>query len=151
DAEENSHDGFSRGHQSEGMRTAQVERRNHRMPLWKRARRIFLLAAAVCLIAAATSYLPAITAKHNVGLGVTSVEWLRQNGGNSIVSELENWYYSLEAPEKGGPALTSLPKVGLVSGRLGAKADAYRPPNIPALIHPALPGEGVWKKAAAGA
>ena len=37
---------------------------------------------------------------HNVGLGVASVEWLRQNGGNSLVSEIENTYYTLTAPRK---------------------------------------------------
>lgn len=50
-----------------------------------------------------------------VGLGVSSVEWLRENGGNSLASAIENRYYSLEAPEKGGPALTSLPQVGVTS------------------------------------
>jgi len=110
-----------------------------------------LLAAIACLIAAATSYVPAMSAKHNVGLGVSSVEWLRQNGGNPIVSEIENWYYELNAPAKGGPALTSLPKVGVSSDGEGSKAKVYRPPNVAPLIHPALAGEGVWKKAAAKA
>ncbi len=133
------------------MGSARIERRNQRIPLWKRARRILLLAAIACLLAAATSYLPAMSASRNVGLGVSSVEWLRQNGGNSIVSEIENWYYTLEAPEKGGPALTSLPKVGVNGDGGGSEPTAYRPPNVAPLIHPALPGEGVWKKAAAGA
>jgi hypothetical protein len=133
------------------MGSARIERRYQRIPLWKRARRILLLASIACLLAAATSYLPAMSATRNVGLGVSSVEWLRQNGGNSIVSEIENWYYSLEAPEKGGPALTSLPKVGVTSEGEDSQAKAYRPPNMAPLIHPALPGEGVWKKAAAKA
>lgn len=110
-----------------------------------------MLAALACLIAAATSYGPAMSAKHNVGLGVSSVEWLRQNGGNSIVSEIENWYYELNAPEKGGAALTSLPRVGVTSQSEGSDAKVYRPPNVVPLIHPALAGEGVWKKAAAKA
>jgi hypothetical protein len=92
--------------------------------------------------------------KHNVGVGITSVEWLRQNGGNSLVSEIENWYYSLNAPEKGGPALKSLPQVGTgVAGEPEAGASEvahrYRPPDVKPLIHPPLPGEGVWKKAGA--
>ena len=49
----------------------------------------------------------------NIGLGVASVEWLRANGGNPLVSEVENEYYTLTAPAKGGPALTSLPQVGV--------------------------------------
>jgi hypothetical protein len=133
------------------MRPARKGRRYPAIPFWRRARRIFLLASIACLIAAATSYLPAMGEKHNVGLGVSSAEWLRQNGGNSIVSEIENWYYSFEAPEKGGPALTSLPKVGVTREGEASRAGAYRPPNVAPLIHPALPGEGIWKKAAAKA
>jgi hypothetical protein len=91
---------------------------------------------------------------HNVGLGVSSVEWLRQHGGNSIVSEIENEYYTLTAPEKGGPALRSLPQVGVATAGDNEQSEVeagYRPPNVVPLIHPALPGEGIWKKAAANA
>jgi hypothetical protein len=136
------------------MAVALRERRPPRIPLWRRARRILLLSSVACLVAAAFSYLPAMGRKHNVGLGVTSVEWLRQNGGNSLVSEIENWYYTLTAPEKGGAPLLSLPQVGVTStreGREGRSAARYAPPNVKPLIHPALPGEGVWKKAAARA
>jgi len=90
--------------------------------------------------------------KHNVGLGVSSVEWLRHNGGNALVSEVENAYYTLNAPSKGGPPLKSLPRVGVAASGSGSGSGtaAYRPSNVEALIHPALPGEGVWKKAGAG-
>jgi hypothetical protein len=134
------------------MPSARSERRYPSVPFWHRARRIFLLAAIACLIPAGISYVTAMGEKHNVGLGVSSVEWLRQNGGNSLVSQIENWYYTLTAPEKGGPPLRSLPQVGVVAdGGPGAGARAYRPPNLKPLIQPALPGEGVWKKAAADA
>jgi hypothetical protein len=92
-----------------------------------------------------------MSAKHNVGLGVSSVEWLRRNGGNSLVSEVENAYYTLNAPAKGGPPLKSLPQVGVGGGAEGSSiATSYRPPNIRPLVRPPLPGEGVWKKAGAG-
>jgi hypothetical protein len=136
------------------MPSARSERRHQPIPFWRRARRIFLLAAIACLIPAAISYVQAMGEKHNVGLGVRSVEWLRQNGGNSLVSEIENWYYTLNAPEKGGPGLRSLPQVGVASAGEGAhgRADgAYQPPDVKPLIQPALPGEGVWEKAAAKA
>jgi hypothetical protein len=92
--------------------------------------------------------------KHNVGLGVSSVEWLRQHGGNSLVSQIENWYYTLTAPEKGGPALRSLPQVGAADNRgsgESAPRSLYRPPRVAPIIHPALRGEGIWKPAAKGA
>jgi hypothetical protein len=134
------------------MAPARTERRYAPIPFWRRARRILLLAAIACLVPAGISYLQAMGEKHNVGLGVSSVEWLRRNGGNSLVSQIENWYYTLNAPEKGGAPLRSLPRVGIASaaeGHEGGGARAYRPANVKPLIHPALPGEGVWKKAGA--
>jgi Phosphodiester glycosidase len=138
------------------MPSARAERRRESIPFWRRVRRIFLLAAIACMVPAAISWVGAMGEKHNVGLGVSSVEWLRQNGGNSIVSEIENFYYTLTAPEKGGPPLRSLPQVGIAAasgeGSEGeAPKRAYRPPPIKPVIHPALPGEGVWKPAGAGA
>jgi len=129
-------------------------RQARRLPAWRRARRVLLLACCICLIPAGVSWVNALSAPRNVGLGVASVEWLRQNGGNSLVSEIENQYYTLTAPSKGGAPLRSLPQVGVAaaggSGQ-GAVEAGYRPANVVPLIHPALPGEGVWKKAAANA
>jgi Phosphodiester glycosidase len=137
------------------MSAARAGRRRETVPLRRRVRRIFLLAAIACLIPTAISYLGTVVGgRHNVGLGVSSVEWLRQNGGNALVSEIENEYYTLTEPSKGGPALTSLPQVGVAADTGGSTEGAakghYRPPDVVPLIHPALPGEGVWKKAGEG-
>lgn len=133
------------------MPNAPRERHYPSIPFWRRARRILLLAAIACLIPTGVSYVSAMTEKHNVGLGVSSVEWLRQNGGNALVSEIENWYYTLNAPEKGGAPLHSLPQVGIASANTTSPKKAYKPPRVTPIVHPALPGEGVWKPAAAGA
>src|SRR4029077_3583948 len=136
------------------MPRARSERRYVPIPFWRRVRRIFLLAAIACLIPAGVSYVGAMAEKHNVGLGVTSVEWLRQHGGNALVSQIESWYYTLTAPAKGGPPLRSLPRVGVVAKAPGsgeAQEPVYRPPRVTPIIHPALPGEGVWKPAGKGA
>jgi hypothetical protein len=111
------------------------------------------MATAICLVPAAVSYVGDATEPHNVGFGVASVEWMRAHGGNAIVSQIENWYYTLTAPSKGGPPLRSLPQVGIAAAAAGAQATGrpYRPPPIEPLIHPALPGEGVWRPAAAHA
>ena len=119
------------------MPSARSERRPAPIPLWRRARRILLLAAIACLIPAGISYVSAMGQAHNVGLGVASVEWLRQHGGNSLVSEIENTYYTLTAPSKGGPALKALPQVGVATDPgQGSEAEAegpspiyYRPPT----------------------
>jgi hypothetical protein len=140
------------------MPSARAEQRREGVPFWRRLRRIFLLAAIACLIPVAVSWIGAMTEKHNVGIGVSTVEWMRQNGGNEVVSEIENEYYTLTAPSKGGPALKSLPQVGVAADSAKAAEEEaegktptyYRPPNVKPLIHPALPGEGVWKKAGKG-
>lgn len=108
-----------------------------------------LLVAAIALVPTGVSYLRDVTRRHNVSLGVVTVEWMRAHGGNGIVSQIEDWYYTVNAPQKGGSALHALPQVGVAgaSGRLGA----YRPQRVTPIIQPSLPGEGVWRAAGAGA
>jgi hypothetical protein len=129
-------------------------RPTRRVPAWRRARRVALFACLFCLGAAALSWVPAMGGKRNIGVSVASVEWLRSHGGNPIVSEIENWYYQLNEPEKGGPALQSLPQVGVAAAGEGGEGEesakaAYLPPDVNPLIHPELRGEGVWQKAGA--
>jgi hypothetical protein len=124
-------------------------RQSYRIAPWRRLRRVVLLATAICLTPAAVSYVGNLAEPHNVRFGVASVEWMRQNGGNGIVSQIENWYYTLTAPSKGGPPLRSLPQVGIAAGT--DPEPAYRPPRVKPAIQPALPGEGVWRPAAAHA
>lgn len=124
------------------------------IPAWRRARRIVLLALAICLLPAAVSWVQAMSRPRNIGVGVATVEWVRSHGGNPLVSQVEDWYYELNAPAKGGPPLKALPAVG-VAGTGGGETDPpqaiYRPPPIKPLIRPALPGEGVWHAASATA
>ncbi len=119
-----------------------------------RIRRIALAAALLALLPAAFSYLHTIAEPSNSSLGVRSVEWLREHGAAGLVSQIESTYYALTAPSKGGPTLRTLPAVGYGAG---AQAQAqrrqaeqfasasYRPPRVAPLLHPALPGEGVWR------
>jgi hypothetical protein len=108
-----------------------------------RLRRIALVASIVALIPVAFSYLGAISQRSNATLGIRTVEWLRDNGGAGIVAKIESIYYSLTAPSKGGPTLKALPHVGF-GAAAGAAAGGYRPASVPAILQPALPGEGVW-------
>ena len=112
-----------------------------------------LIAAALCLVPAVVSYVGAMAQRSDSSLGIRTVEWMRDNGARGLINTVENWYYSLNAPAKGGPALRLLPvQVGIVSGgsaagRIRATAPPvhhYRPPRVQPVIHPALPGEGVW-------
>ncbi len=122
-----------------------------RAPRW---RRIALLAAALCLVPAVVSYGKMLTQASNAGIGIRTVEWLRDNGARGIVNKVESIYYSLNAPSTGGPALRALPKqVGVLAAANAARQHRvhyYRPPRIRPLTRPALPGEGVWRATFSG-
>jgi hypothetical protein len=109
----------------------------------RRLRRIALIASALALIPVVLSYIGALRATSNAPLGIRTVEWLRDNGAADLVAKVESAYYTLTAPSKGGPTLRALPRVG-VGTAVARSASEYRPARVPALLHPALPGEGVW-------
>jgi hypothetical protein len=137
------------------MHSLQVEDRVRRrrevppLPPWRRARRVLLIAACLCLVPAAVSWVRMLNQPRNVSWSIATVEWVRAHGGNPLVSQVENWYYELNAPSKGGPPLKSLPQVGVTTASAQPRVHIYRPPRVKPLIHPALPGEGVWHPASA--
>ncbi len=109
------------------------------------------MASVLMIVPALISYVSYIVSPSDSSLGVNTVEWLRDNGARAIVNQVENWYYSLTAPAKGGPGLKSLPAQagalasgGAVGGLRRVRIRYYRPPDIRPAITPALPGEGVW-------
>jgi hypothetical protein len=116
----------------------------------QRARRIALVIAIVALIPALFSYVHTIAQPSNSALGIRTVEWLRSHGAAGLVSKVESVYYELTAPAKGGPTLRVLPHVGAggaLAGAHAAQAALYRPARVAPVLHPALPGEGVWRAA----
>ncbi len=119
--------------------------RRHGPSLPMRLRRIALVAALVALVPVVLSYWGAMSEQSNSSLGIRSVEWLRDNGAAGLVARVESIYYTLTAPSKGGPTLRSLPKVGYGASlpRVTVNPES-RPARVESLIHPALPGEGVW-------
>jgi Phosphodiester glycosidase len=103
------------------------------------------MAAALALLPALISYVGMAATPSNSSLSINSVEWLRDNGLRGLVNRVETIYYSLNAPATGGPALRALPKQASVNGGHGrARVRYYHPRPIHPVIHPALPGEGVW-------
>jgi hypothetical protein len=105
--------------------------------------------ALIAAVAPLISYVSAMTERSDSSLGVRSVEWLRDHGARGLVNQIENWYYSLTAPSKGGPQLHSLPVIGYAAAGAGARRRVtyYRPRGIRPVLTPALPGEGVWRTA----
>ncbi|HZO78948.1 MAG TPA: phosphodiester glycosidase family protein [Solirubrobacteraceae bacterium] len=124
-------------------RVGQAGRPRRVTPGRARARRIFALVLAVLLCVVFISFVVAMNQPSNAPLGVRAVEWLRGNGAAWLVSDFENIYYSWNVPATGGPTLKKLPKIGASHTQA---ATGYRPPPIRAVIHPALPGEGVWHR-----
>ncbi len=78
-------------------------------------------------------------------LGVRTVEWLRQNHFNWLVDNVEHYYYSWNAPKKGGPGLKKLPSVGIAGHQPTHTKKSYLPPNIKPVFASPLRGEGVWR------
>ena len=122
------------------------------MPAGFRVRRIALVAAVLALLPALISYATTMSEPSNSALGIRSVEWLRSHGAAGLVSQIESVYYSLTAPAKGGAALRALPRVGVSSAQAararaaaGLQAAPFLPARVHAMLHPALPGEGVWR------
>jgi hypothetical protein len=117
----------------------------------RRWRRVVVAACLAALLPAFISYTFTMLEPSNSSLGIRSVEWLRDHGAAGIVTKIEAAYYELTAPEKGGPALHALPKVGV--GGTGAAAGVPvvdRPVRIAPLTRPALPGEGIWQPTRVG-
>src|SRR5947209_16138577 len=93
------------------IRPGQARRpRRRRGDTYRRVRRILLAAAAIALIPVFVSYISAMLGRSDSSLGIRTVEWIRDNGARGIVNSVENFYYTLTAPAKGGPALHRLPK-----------------------------------------
>ena len=120
-------------------------RRSHEGPNWKVVRRTVLAIIGVIVILEGISYARFMSQPSSSPFGVRSVEWVRANVSASLVDEIEREYYSLNAPATGGPALKTLPAVGMGSVNLGQLAASDVPPRIAPLIRPALPGEGAWR------
>ncbi len=106
------------------------------------------MVAVICLVPAFISWGVAMTQRSDSSLFIRTVEWLSNNGARAIVTSVENLYYTWTAPAPGGPALHRLPKqTGLAVYTPPVRAHVtphYEPPRIAPVIHPALPGEGVW-------
>ncbi len=115
-----------------------------------RLRRITLLACLIALAFALISFAGTMLSPSNTSFSIRAVEWLRSHGGAGLVSTVENVYYSLNAPSKGGPGLKALPHVGVAVSGEHAKVHPYQPPQIRPLSYPALAGEGVWHAARPG-
>lgn len=122
-------------------------------------RRTVLVTTAALVMVVGWSYVHALAAPGTDGVDVRSVEWLRDHGGNGLVSTIERWWYAHHPPKKGGPppAVLTRPVAAPPTAPSSPRAPAVSieppphrlPPPTPIrpLASPATPGEGVWHPA----
>lgn len=123
-------------------------------PARRRVRRTLLVLVVVAVGVIGTSYVRALTAPGDAPFTVRTVEWIRDNGGASVVEAIENWWYR-NPPANEAPSRSDLPD--LTAPRGPARAVPPSTPSTvpssglstpPAVATPAgvsgLPGEGRW-------
>jgi hypothetical protein len=103
----------------------------------RRLRRVLTLLIVMCSVPVVLSFASAVSGPSNSSFTINAVEWFRDHGAAGFASSLEGIYYGLNAPGTGGPALKRL-------HLHGSAAAGVHPPDLPAVIHPALAGEGMW-------
>ena len=94
--------------------------------------RSIAIAVVLVMIPVGWSYVDALQAPGTDSLGIRTVEWVRDNGGNGIVNTIERWWYTNNPPPEGGTPDEI--KIAGVKGDTGA-------PIIPAYI--GVPGIGM--------
>ena len=102
----------------------------------------------------------ALTTVGNEGFSAKWADWLRSHDASFLANHLEQAYYSLNAPKKGGqpkglhvvpkttsasPTAPATPSAGPTSTTTAAPAHLAVPAPVPLVVSPALPGEGPWQ------
>lgn len=115
--------------------------------LWLR-RILFLLVPLVGLVAILTgvSLLGALTTPGNQSFQAKWADWLRGHDAGFLANNLERYYYSRNAPSKGGAPhqLNALPPAGARSVSRNDPPHLPLPSPVPLVVSPSLPGEGQW-------
>jgi hypothetical protein len=129
-------------------------RRARRSPRARWIRLGIVLALVVVLIPVAWSYVHALNRPGTDSLGIRTVEWIRDHGGNGIVNTIERWWYTNNPPVEGGD-----PRAIEVQGTGGAvpqetKPSVTAPPQpihlppptarVPTPAPSVEPNEGIW-------
>lgn len=107
------------------------------------------LVAALCLLLV-ISLLGALATPGNQSFQAKWADWLRGHDAAFLANELETYYYTHNAPPRGGApkSLNSLPDPSggdPVAPKTTAGRHHLPPPSpVPLVVSPSLPGEGVW-------
>jgi hypothetical protein len=107
-------------------------------------------ALTVVLLFFAASLIGALTTPGNQNFQAKWADWLRGHDAAFIANHLESYYYSHNAPSKGGAlrALNPLPDSPADPPRSTPATLPVRhlnaPAPVPLVVSPAVPGEGLW-------
>jgi hypothetical protein len=130
----------------------------------KRRRYVTLAIVGVVLLAlipVGKNYVDALRAPGTDAMGARTVEWMREHGFGPMVNSVERWWYTKNAPPKGGVPENGLPESGPVReaavGRIpsdlallvGSVKETLLPKTPPPLkmapfVDTPLAGEGDW-------
>lgn len=106
------------------------------------------VALGALVVFAGASIVGAATTPGNQGFKAKWADWLRAHDAAFVVNPLERWYYSSNAPAKGGQprALNRIPRPARNLTPVQAAPVHLAPPSpVPLVVSPALPGEGTWQ------
>lgn len=120
---------------------------DNRSPRRRRRRWWWLLAVPAVIVALLLwSLAGAYATPGNENFSAKWADWLRSHHAAFLVNHAEAYYYSHNAPKKGGQpkGLNPIPKANL--GHTPMTSAALAAPNaVHLVVSPALPGEGKWQ------
>ncbi len=120
-----------------------------RRPRRHRRRQTVLVVLAALMVPVGWSYSGYLTAAGDAPVGVRSVDWLRDHGFESVVNNVEQWWYTRTKPTGTKVPTSELPKAlrpkALANATPAAAASAQPSSTIPTLVSPPQTGEGVWQ------
>lgn len=127
-------------HYTPTPRIRRLKRRRRRRWPW------LLTAPAIILVLVLWSVVGAHLTAGNQSFSAKWADWLRSNHAAFLVNHVEAYYYSHNAPKKGGQpkTLNPVPKAS-VSHAPAGPAGLPAPAAVPLVVSPALPGEGRWQ------
>jgi len=112
------------------------------------ARRAVLAVVIALLVPVGISYGRALSRPGTDTVGIRTVEWIRDHGGNGIVNTVERWWYTNNPPPAGGrPHAIKVPTTAEPATTVPTRILEHLTPPTGRVPTPAAqvePNEGVW-------
>jgi hypothetical protein len=117
---------------------------------WQAVGRTLLCLIGAVALFVASSLVGGLSAPGNADFKAKWADWLRSHHASVVVNPLERWYYTAQAPRRGGrPAgLNPVPQTVPPAPAVRAEAAVIGlppPAPVPLVVTPAVPAEGQWQ------